>query len=153
MSTTVIDLERTVNSGLTTTIKKSEINFEQLFIHIDIENLISLSNGNIIIANYNSNKQTIISGNSNDMDNTISYCKKNKIKGVIPLNVSGAFHSPLMEDARISFRKIINSTKFNDVKIPVYQNHMAEKNIKGHKIKNNLIYQLTYDSVETTLKK
>jgi len=41
MSTTVIDLERTVNSSLTTTIKKSEINFEQLFIDVDIENLIS----------------------------------------------------------------------------------------------------------------
>ena len=41
MSTTVTDLERTVNSGLTTTIKKSEINFDQLFIDIDIENLIS----------------------------------------------------------------------------------------------------------------
>ena len=41
MSTTVIDLERTVNSGLTTTIKKSEINFDQLFIEVDIENIIS----------------------------------------------------------------------------------------------------------------
>ena len=41
MSTTVTDLERTVNSGLTTTIKKSEINFDQLFIYIDIENIIS----------------------------------------------------------------------------------------------------------------
>ena len=41
MSTTVTDLERTVNSGLTTTIKKSEINFGQLFIDIDIENIIS----------------------------------------------------------------------------------------------------------------
>ena len=41
MSTTVIDLERTVNSGLTTTIKKSEINFDQLFIDVDIENIIS----------------------------------------------------------------------------------------------------------------
>ena len=41
MSTTVTDLERTVNSGLTTTIKKSEINFEQLFIDVDIENIIS----------------------------------------------------------------------------------------------------------------
>ena len=41
MSTTVTDLERTVNSGLTTTIKKSEINFDQLFIDIDIENIIS----------------------------------------------------------------------------------------------------------------
>ena len=41
MSTTVIDLERTVNSGLTTAIKKSEINFDQLFIDVDIENIIS----------------------------------------------------------------------------------------------------------------
>ena len=41
MSTTVTDLERTVNSGLTTTIKKSEINFDQLFIDVDIENIIS----------------------------------------------------------------------------------------------------------------
>jgi len=41
MSTTVTDLERTVNSGLTTKIKKSEINFEQLLIDVDIENLIS----------------------------------------------------------------------------------------------------------------
>ena len=41
MSTTVNDLERTVNSGLTTTIKKSEINFDQLFIDVDIENLVS----------------------------------------------------------------------------------------------------------------
>ena len=41
MSTTVTDLEREVNSGLTTTIKKSEINFDQLFIDIDIENIIS----------------------------------------------------------------------------------------------------------------
>ena len=41
MSTTVTDLERTVNSGLTTTIKKSEINFDQLFIEVDIENIIS----------------------------------------------------------------------------------------------------------------
>jgi len=41
MSTTVNDLEKTVNSGLTTTVKKSQINFDQLFIDVDIENLIS----------------------------------------------------------------------------------------------------------------
>ena len=41
MSISITDLERTVNSGLTTTIKKSEINFDQLFIDIDIENIIS----------------------------------------------------------------------------------------------------------------
>ena len=42
MSTTVNDLEKTVNSGLTTTVKKSQINFDQLFIDVDIENLISV---------------------------------------------------------------------------------------------------------------
>ena len=42
MSTTVNDLERTVNSGLTTNVKKSQINFNQLFINVDIENLISV---------------------------------------------------------------------------------------------------------------
>jgi len=41
MSTTVNDLERTVNSGLTTTVKKSQINFNQLFIYIDVEDVIS----------------------------------------------------------------------------------------------------------------
>ena len=41
MSITVNDLERTVNSGLTTSIKKSEINFDQLFIDINVEDLIS----------------------------------------------------------------------------------------------------------------
>ena len=41
MSTTVNDLERTVNSGLTTTVKKSQINFNQLFIYIDVEDIIS----------------------------------------------------------------------------------------------------------------
>ena len=41
MLTTVQDLEKTINSGLTTTIKKSQINFNQLFIYIDIEDLIS----------------------------------------------------------------------------------------------------------------
>ena len=109
----------------------------------DINNIISLSKSNVVIANYNSNKQIILSGDSKDIDNIISYCKKNKIKGIIPLNVSGAFHSPLMEDAKISLEKIINNTKFNDVNIPIYQNNMPEKNINGNKIKNNLINQLT----------
>ena len=41
MSITVNDLERTVNSGLTTAVKKSEINFNQLFVDVEIDNLIS----------------------------------------------------------------------------------------------------------------
>jgi len=109
----------------------------------NISNIISLSKSNVVIANYNSNKQIILSGDSKDIENIISYFKKNKIKGIIPLNVSGAFHSPLMENAKISLEKIINNTKFKDVNIPIYQNNMPEKNINGNKIKNNLINQLT----------
>ena len=41
MSTTVNDLEKTVNSGLTTTVKKSQINFDQLFIDVEVEDIIS----------------------------------------------------------------------------------------------------------------
>ena len=109
----------------------------------EIENIISKLKNNAVIANYNSYKQIIISGDSKDIDDIIFYFKKNKIKRIIPLNVSGAFHSPLMEDAKISLEKIINNTKFNDVTVPIYQNNMPNKNFKGDKIKNNLINQLT----------
>ena len=58
------------------------------------------------------------------------------------MNVSGAFHSPLMENAKIALEKIINNTKFNDVKIPIYQNYNAKSNLLGKSIKKNLINQL-----------
>ena len=108
-----------------------------------IKEIFSKVNGTVVIANRNSNKQNIISGDSITIDSIIDFCKKNKLKGVIPLNVSGAFHSPLMEDAKISLEKIINKTKFNDVKIPIYQNYTAKSNTLGNAIKKNLINQLT----------
>lgn len=96
----------------------------------------------VVIANINSNKQIIISGDLIGIDKIINHCKKNKIRGIIPLNVSGAFHSPLMENAKIALEKIINNTKFNDVKIPIYQNYNARSNLLGKSIKKNLINQL-----------
>jgi len=59
MSTTVYDLERTVNSDLTTTVKKSEINFDQLFIDIDFEDVISTILFLKIFYNLNSNSKII----------------------------------------------------------------------------------------------
>ena len=96
----------------------------------------------VVIANINSNKQIIISGDLIGIDKVINHFKKNKIRGIIPLNVSGAFHSPLMENAKIALEKIINNTKFNDVKIPIYQNYNAKSNLLGKSIKKNLINQL-----------
>tara|TARA_Y100000389_G_C17471026_1_gene530909 strand:+ start:11021 stop:11923 length:903 start_codon:yes stop_codon:yes gene_type:complete len=113
------------------------------FSYEKINEIFSNVKGTAVIANINSNKQTIISGDSITIDSIIEFCKKNKLRGVIPLNVSGAFHSPLMKKAKISLEKIIKKTKFNDVKIPIYQNYTAKSNTLGNVIKKNLINQIT----------
>ena len=60
------------------------------------------------------------------------------------MNVSGAFHSPMMKNARIYLEKFIKSTTFHDTKIPIYQNFCPKENFKADKIKNNLINQLDH---------
>ena len=98
---------------------------------------------NTVIANINSYNQIIISGPINELNKSIEMFKNNNIKKIIRLNVSGAFHSPLMEEANLSLNKAINSVNFNDTEIPVYQNISSIKNFKGEEIKNNLSKQLT----------
>ena len=68
--------------------------------------------------------------------------KKNNIRKIIPLKVSGAFHSALMKSARIYLEKFIKSTKFDDTKVPIYQNFCPRKNFNSKEIKNNIINQL-----------
>ena len=99
-------------------------------------------NNKIVIANYNTESQIIISGNKKYVDDLIKNAKKNNLRKVIPLNVSGAFHSPLMKSSRIYLEKFIKSTRFHDTKIPIYQNVCPEKNFIANKIKNNIINQL-----------
>ena len=105
---------------------------------MDIKNNI---NGEIVIANYNSKLQKIISGESLAIDTFINLAKKNKIK-TIPLKVSGAFHSPLMKNVKIKLDKIIKSTKFNDIIRPIYQNVDSNKKFKGNEIKKGLLKQI-----------
>ena len=107
-------------------------------IFMDIKNNI---NGEIVIANYNSKLQKIISGESLAIDTFISHAKKNNIK-TIPLKVSGAFHSPLMKNVKIKLDKIIKSTKFNDIIRPIYQNVDSNKKFKGNEIKKGLLKQI-----------
>lgn len=97
----------------------------------------------VVPANYNSPGQLVISGSINGVNIA---CEKLKIAGAkraIVLNVGGAFHSPLMEPARIELEKAINETKFNTPRCPVYQNATATAVSNPEEIKKNLIAQLT----------
>ena len=95
-----------------------------------------------VIANINSQNQIIISGPHNEIESSISLFKENGIKKMIKLNVSGAFHSPLMREANLSLNKAINSVNFKDSNYALYQNVFPNEIFNGNKIKENLKKQL-----------
>jgi len=97
----------------------------------------------VVPANYNSIGQIVISGTNKGIDEAIEKLTAAGAKRAIKLNVGGAFHSPLMEPARIELEKAINETVFAKPICPVYQNVSAKAVIEPSEIKNNLIAQLT----------
>ena len=107
-----------------------------------IQKIINDNTSSVVIANYNSKKQTILSGHNNEI-NLISNIFKSKNIRSIELNVSGAFHSNLMIDAEKSLKILIKKSKFKDINKPLYQNYEASKHYKAKDIKHNLIQQLT----------
>ncbi|MCS7245037.1 MAG: ACP S-malonyltransferase [candidate division WOR-3 bacterium] len=80
---------------------------------------------NLVIANYNSPEQLVISGDINELKTVVEEIK-NHAKRVIQLNVSGAFHSPLMEEASREFSKYIKKEELNEPKIPIISNSTGE---------------------------
>ena len=109
----------------------------------DISQIISLAKGVLVVANYNTKSQVVISGDTSEVDSAIDNFKSlsKKIK-CIKLKVSGAYHSPLMEFARDALSNAINSLNFNNAEIPIYQNIDAKPYQSANKIKENLILQL-----------
>ena len=107
-----------------------------------INNLCNIREGTLVPANFNSQEQIVLSGDLKSIDNALIRCKEIGIRRVIPLNTSGAFHSPLMEHAKVPLSKIIKSVEFNDARIPVYQNTNPLPEVRSEKIKKNLIEQL-----------
>ena len=95
-----------------------------------------------VIANINSQNQIIISGPVDQIDKSVELLKQNNIKKIVKLNVSGAFHSPLMREANVSLNKVINSVNFKDSNFALYQNVYPNKIFDGKKIKENLKSQL-----------
>ena len=97
----------------------------------------------VVPANYNSPGQLVISGSIKGIEIACERIKAAGAKRALPLKVGGAFHSPLMEPARIELAEAIKGTRFNKAVCPVYQNVTAKPVVEPEEIKQNLILQLT----------
>jgi len=97
----------------------------------------------VVPANYNTPGQLVISGSIAGIDEACEKMKAAGAKRALPLKVGGAFHSPLMEPARLELAEAINNTPFNTPVCPIYQNVNAKPSTDPEVIKQNLISQLT----------
>lgn len=97
----------------------------------------------VIPANYNCDGQIVISGEKQAVESACAAMKAAGAKRALPLSVSGAFHSPLMEPARIELAKAIDKTEVRTPSCPIYQNVSACAETDPKVIKENLLLQLT----------
>jgi [acyl-carrier-protein] S-malonyltransferase len=97
----------------------------------------------VVPANYNSPGQLVISGSVKGIEIACERLKEAGARRALPLKVGGAFHSPLMEPARIELANAIQKTHFSQPVCPIYQNVTAKAVTDPNEIKSNLIAQLT----------
>lgn len=100
-------------------------------------------NGVVVAANYNCEGQVVISGSREAVELACTKCKEAGARRALPLPVGGAFHSPLMEPARLELAQGIERTTFRTPICPVYQNITARPTTDTEVIKTNLLAQLT----------
>ena len=101
-------------------------------------------NGDIVVAaNYNCPGQVVISGSIEGVNKACEKLKEAGAKRALPLNVSGAFHSPIMQPAKDELEAAIKATEFQEPRCPVYQNVDGKPHTVPQEIKENLIAQLT----------
>ena len=100
--------------------------------------------GHVVVpANYNSPGQVVISGDVEAVKEACFKLKEAGAKSALPLAVGGAFHSPLMEPARVELAAAIEEAPINKPVCPVYQNVDALPHTNPKEIKINLLKQLT----------
>lgn len=97
----------------------------------------------VVPANYNCPGQLVISGTVEGIDKACELMTAAGAKRAIKLNVGGAFHSPLMEAARVELQQAIETTEIKEPICSVYQNVDARPYRDVASIKNNLVAQLT----------
>ena len=108
-----------------------------------IEQVCKDTDGIVVAANYNCPGQLVISGEKQAIDLACVALKEAGAKRALPLPVGGAFHSPLMEPAKVALAKAIESTQITSPICPIYQNVTAKGTTTARTIKSNLIEQLT----------
>jgi [acyl-carrier-protein] S-malonyltransferase len=108
-----------------------------------VEEVCALIDEVVVAANYNCPGQVVISGTLKGIEIACEKLKAAGAKRALPLQVGGAFHSPLMEPAREELALAIEATPFNKPICPVYQNVNAKPATDVNVIKKNLIDQLT----------
>ena len=97
----------------------------------------------VVAANYNCPGQIVISGSIEGINKACEQMKAAGAKRALPLKVGGAFHSPLMNPAKVELEAAINATEIHTPKCPVYQNVDALPHTNPAEIKANLVAQLT----------
>ena len=108
-----------------------------------VERICSETTGVVVAANYNCPGQLVISGEIAAVDAACAALTAAGAKRALRLQVGGAFHSPLMEPARVQLESAIHATEFKTPICPVYQNVTACAVTNPDEIKANLIKQLT----------
>jgi [acyl-carrier-protein] S-malonyltransferase len=98
------------------------------------------NNPDVVLANDNNSGQVVISGTPEAVEATIAHVK---CKKAVKLNVSGAFHSPLMADPADKFAKLLETVTFQDAQVPVLSNVDPRPATDGTLIKQRLAEQMT----------
>lgn len=115
----------------------------------DILDTIEKIDGMVSVANYNSPAQIVITGEAEAVAKANEALKEAGAKRVIPLPVSGGFHSMLMQEASVKFSEILDDCEIKDAKIPVFTNVDAEPTTSAIRFKAKMTAQI-YSSVMWT---
>ena len=97
----------------------------------------------VVAANFNCPGQVVISGTKSGIERACELMKANGASRALPLQVGGAFHSPLMQPAAEELKDAILATNFNKPFCPIYQNVNAYPQTSPEQIRQNLLLQLT----------
>ncbi|MCE5315568.1 MAG: ACP S-malonyltransferase [Armatimonadota bacterium] len=99
--------------------------------------------GIVVAANFNSPIQTVISGETDAVKRASEVASEMGARKVVPLSVSGAFHSPLMQDAADALFEALRATNISDLSIPVVANYTAQVENEAEEVRINLARQIT----------